>query len=200
MEIKLGQWYKDSCGYLAQVVSIMQFLDKETQYNLRFSNRTVPIYLSSFSNFTYVPNCTGYGWKPLQVPDGYRLLEVGEVPVAGDLWSINGIVSFEPLSSGSYMVYQKNPIPPMSERVAGATGFGTYDPGSMWARKVEKWVPYTFENCPAIIKVVNKASKLKYAAYLRDEKYVNLAGGYYTFKELFDQYTDINGGPLGTTE
>jgi hypothetical protein len=201
MKYKLGEWYKYDNNYIVQVTEKIEAIDG-IKYRITYNDNSTNVIEEGTNRrgLVHLPHCTSYNWKPLQIPDGYRKLEIGEVPVVGDLWSVDGVDPFQALSMGSYMVYQKNPIPPMSERIVGATGFGTYDPGAIWVRKVEKWVPYTFDTCPAIVKVIQKCSKEKYAARLDNEKLVQVGAIYITFKELFEQYTDINGGPLGTTE
>lgn len=198
MQFKLGQWYKNRSGDIARVISVKQFIDKDNVYTLEFSTGHICFETRNGNVFTHIPGCTGYNWKPLEIPEGYRKLEIGEVPVAGDLWSIDGAEKFNELPPESWIVETKTPIPPMEKRVVGTSGFGMYDPGAIWARKVEKWVPYTFDNCPAIIKVISKHNGRKYAAYLRCDKYVSVFNGYLTFKEFFEEYTDLNGGPLGT--
>lgn len=201
MEYKLGEWYKSDGGYIVQVTEKVEALDG-IKYKLTYNDDSTNFIDEDSNRFklVHIPGCTGYDWKPLKIPDGYRKLEIGEVPVEGDLWSQNGVKPFETLNQASYMVYTKKQIPPMNERVPRGQGCGEYDPGAIWARKVEKWVPFTFDTCPTIIKVMSKVTKNKYVAFLRDQKQVTLLSSFVTFEELFEKYTDLNGGPLGTTE
>lgn len=201
MQYKLGEWYKSDGGYIVQVTEKVETLGG-IKYKLTYSDNSTNFIDEGSNRFklVHISGCTGYDWKPLEIPEGYRKLEIGEVPVEGDLWSQDGFKPFETLNQASYMVYTKKPIPSITERVPRGQGCGEYDPGAIWARKVEKWVPYTFDNCPAIVKVISKYNGRKYAAQLRCDKYVSVFNGYLTFKEFFEQYTDLNGGPLGTKE
>lgn len=201
MQFKLGEWYESDGGYIVQVTEKIETLDG-IKYTITYNDDSTNLIDEGSNRFklVHLPNCTGYDLKPLEIPDGYRKLEIGEVPVEGDLWSQDGFKPFETLNQASYMVYTKKQIPPMNERVPRGQGCGEYDPGAIWARKVEKWVPFTFDTCPAMIKVINKYTKRKYVAYAFDEGSINIGTSYVLFKEFFDLYTDLNGGPLGTTE
>ena len=199
MQFKLGEWYKSDGGYIVQVTQKIETLDG-IKYKLTYNDDSTNLIDEGSNRFklVHLPNCTGYDWKPLEIPEGYRKLKIGEVPVAGDLWSVNGVEKFNELPPTSWIVETKTPIPPMEKRQLNAAGFGLYDPGAIWVRKVEKWVPYTFDTCPAMIKVINKYTKRKYVAYAFDEDSINIGTSYVLFKEFFDLYTDLNGGPLGT--
>ena len=80
-------------------------------------------------NIEYLPDCTGWDWKPIEPPEGYRLMNGDEMVLDGDLYLHNGEWKVSEAAGKALVCNMVNKL--------------KYDPIKAYARKSElKYRPF----------------------------------------------------------
>ena len=138
---------------------------------------------------TYLPNCTGWDWqppKPIEPPDGYRLLADYEVVIEGDKYWHN--------TEGLWL---------LCVTTIGKTPFQNRDqhPRLVYARKIEpQYRP--FANAAEFMPHRDKYVKIKHGTTLAcihgySDSGILLLDVNASFQKAFDRYVFEDGTPFG---
>lgn len=113
IKLEVGQWYRDLYGNILKCVYICRREKDSVPCLLELVDGGNVWYGLYPHDLTHLPDCTGFDWeppKPVEPPEGWRLLSIGETIEIGDLYlRANEWVAFEKADSTTVVNDDFNP-------------------------------------------------------------------------------------------
>lgn len=184
-KFKFGDWADASTGQRIRFVSVNRNGD------FMFVGCDGEICAFGTESLTYLPDCTGFDWKPpkpIEPPEGYRFLTVGEETKDGDLFL--GLGGWSKANAvGGVVVRTDRPYARKIEK------YRPFASAAEFFRHRNRWVRWKANNG-----TVNDSIRYRVHSYSDTVVWVGSASHGKDYQEALNQLEFEDGSPFGVKE